>query len=540
MGYNPDGGRRSVVIAPAAMVATSQPLAVQVGVEVMRRGGNAVDAAIATNAMLGLVEPMSCGLGGDLFVLGWEAASGRRYGLNGSGRSPRTLTRPVFEERGLDEIPLRGVLSWSVPGCVDGWFTLHERYGRLPMADLLTPAIAYAQAGFPASPRIARAWQAAADLLAADPGARRTFLPGGTVPRRGDRVTNPDLAQSLEALALEGRDAFYTGRIAEQIDAASRRLGGFLTLADLAAHRSTWVEPVSVPYRGTEVWELPPNTQGLAALEMMGLLEGFALASMGHNSVDALHVLVEAKKLAYEDRAAFCADPDFSPVRLAEILSEERMRALRARIRTDRALSTADGTRGHGNTVYLTVVDEDRNVVSLIQSLYMGFGSGIVPGAVGFAMQNRGALFSLDPGHANRLEPNKRPFHTIIPGLLTVKGRPAFSFGVMGGDQQPQGQAQVLCNLIDFGMDAQQAGDALRFRHEGSSTPTGHPMRGTGRLYFEPGIPEAVADGLRQRGHKVAYREDGFGGYQGIWIDPETGMLHGGSEPRKDGCAIGY
>ena len=536
----PGASRRSVVITPEAMVATSQPLAVQTGIDVMRRGGNAVDAAIAANAVLGVVEPMSCGLGGDLFVLGWDAASARLYGLNGSGRAPGALTRDLFAARGLDEIPSRGALSWSVPGCVDGWFALHARYGRLPMAGLLAPAITYAQAGFPVSPRIAQAWANAVDLLSEDPAAARTFLPDGSAPHAGQPVANPDLAQCLEAIALEGRDAFYTGRIAEQIDAASQRLGGFLTLSDLATHRSAWIQPMRAPYRGTELWELPPNTQGLAALEMMRILDGFDLAGMGHNSTDALHHLVEAKKLAYEDRAVFCSDEGFGAAHLEGILSEERIAAQRARIRADQALTARDGCLGHGDTVYVTAVDEERNAVSLIQSLYMPFGSGIVPGPVGFALQNRGSLFSLDPRHPNRLDPGKRPFHTIIPALLTIEGQPVFSFGVMGGDQQPQGQAQILCNLIDFRMDPQSAGDALRFRHDGSSTPTGRPMCGTGRLSLEPGIPEAVADGLRARGHDVAYRDAEFGGYQGIWIDPQTGMLHGGSEPRKDGCAAGY
>lgn len=540
MEAQPTAGRRSVVIAPHAMVATSQPLAVQAGVDVMRRGGSAVDAAIAANAVLGVVEPMSCGLGGDLFVLGWDAGSGQLYGLNGSGRSPRQATRRAFRDRGLDRIPLRGPLSWSVPGCVDGWFTLHARYGRLAMPDLLAPAIAYARDGFPVSPRIAQSWKRETTLLSEDPGAARAFLPGGAAPRGGQPVTNPDLAGCLEALATEGRDTFYTGRIAEQIGAASQRLGGLLTQADLAAHRSTWVTPLRARYRGTELVELPPNTQGLAVLEMMQILEGFDLAGMGHNTVDALHHLVEAKKLAYEDRAVFCTDPDFGPPDLETLLSTERIAAQRARIRSDRALSAADGMLSHADTVYVTAVDCDRNAVSLIQSLYGPFGSGNVPGAVGFALQNRGTLFSLDPEHPNRLEPGKRPFHTIIPALLTRGGRPVFCFGVMGGDQQAQGQAQVLCNVIDFRMDPQEAGDALRFRHDGSSSPTGRPMRGTGRLALEPGVPQAVANGLRARGHEVGYRTGGFGGYQGIWIDPRSGMLHGGSEPRKDGCAIGY
>jgi len=542
-GLRADAGRRSAVIAPTGMVATSQPLATAVGVGVLRAGGTAADAAIAANAMLGLVEPMSCGVGGDVFAIVWDARGRRLFGLNGSGRSPFSLTLDVFRDRGLDRVPLRGPLSWSVPGCVDGWSALHERFGRIPMADLLGPAIGYAERGYPVTPIIASMWERAADLLARDPGAAALYLPSGRAPRCGQTFRNPDLARVLRAVAADGAPAFYRGGLAEELVAASEALGGFLHREDLTEHRSTWVDPVSVPYRGYDVWELPPNTQGIAVLEMLRVLEGFDLAGSGHNTAETLHCLVEAKKLAYEDRARFYADPAFYEPPIDRLLSEGYAARQRERIDPSKGsviLAPEDPRLRGGDTVYLTAVDSERNAVSFIQSVYHGFGSGIVPGRLGFALQNRGALFSLDPDHANVLAPHKRPFHTIIPGFVTRDGAPVFSFGVMGGDQQPQGQVQVLVNLIDFHMDVQEAGDAFRFSHDGSSTPTGERMVDGGRLYLEPGIPEAVAADLRKRRHRVAYRGGGYGGYQGIWIDPQTGALWGGSEPRKDGCAIGY
>jgi len=534
---------RSMVLAPGAMVATSQPLAVQAGIEILKRGGNAIDAAIAVNATLGVVEPMSCGLGGDLFAIVWDANTQSLYGLNGSGRSPYSLTRQVFEDRKLTRIPLYGVLSLSVPGCVDGWFELNERFGILPMAELLGQAIRYAEEGFPVSPIIAKAWTQATNLLQKEHWAAETFLPRGRSPKSGELFTNLDLARSLQAIVSSGRDAFYRGEIAEKIASASDRLGGYLSMRDLSEHKSSWIEPISAQYRGYQVWELPPNTQGLAVLQMLRILDGFDLASMGHNCVDYLHHLVEAKKLAYEDRAHYYADPDFYEPPVDKLLSDGYTMQQRLRIDASRAscnLMIDPPPLRDGDTVYLTVVDGKRNAVSLIQSNYRGFGSGVVPPGVGFAMQNRGALFSLDPDAANSLKPHKRPFHTIIPGFVTKEGRPVFSFGVMGGDQQPQGQVQVLCNLIDFGMDVQEAGDAFRFRHDGSSSPVGDVMQDGGTLYLEPGIPKEIADGLNKRGHKVVYRQGGYGGYQGIWIDQETSVLRGASESRTDGCACGY
>jgi len=539
------GARRSEVIAPRGMVASSQPLAVQVGVDVLKKGGHAVDAAIAVNAMLGLVEPMSCGLGGDLFAIVWDATAGALVGFNGSGRAPRAMTRALFASRGFDRIPHRGPLSWTVPGCVDGWFALHDRFGRLPFDELLAPTIAYAESGFPVSPVIGRAWKEAEGRLLADPEAAATFLVGGRAPGVGEIVRNPDLAGSLRAICADGRDAFYRGPIAERITACSETAGGLIAAEDLASHVSTWDNPVSIRYREHDVWELPPNGQGIAVLQMLGMLEGFDLSGMGRDAPELLHLMIEAKKHAYEDRARYYADPAFADVPVRELIAPEYVTRRRKQILRSMAASRippGDPRLKTGETAYLTVVDGERNAVSLIQSVYNDFGSGIVPAGTGFAMQNRGSLFHLDPEHPNRLEPGKRPFHTIIPAFVTRDGRPVFSFGVMGGDMQPQGHVQILVNLLDYGMDVQAAGDALRWRHVGSSTPTGDRMTDGGLVLLEAGFPQATFDGLRSLGHRIEFRPvgPGFGGYQGIWIDPETGTLHGGSESRKDGCAMGY
>lgn len=525
------------------MVATSQPLAVQTGIDVLKAGGTAVDAAIAVNAMLGLVEPMSCGIGGDVFAVVWEHATQRLYGLNGSGRSPGSLSRQDILDRGHKYIPSRGPLSWSVPGCVDGWHALHERFGRLPMTNLLQPTINAAEAGFAVTPVIARMWQGAADRLAEDPGGSDVFLANGRAPESGDTFRNPRLASALVRIAEDGNDAFYRGPISEELASFSNQVGGFLSLADFANHTSTWVDPVSVSFRGHEVWQLPPNTQGLALLQMLRILEPFDLATMQHNSAEYLHLLIEAKKLAYEDRARFYADPDFSDVPIDALLSDGYVSRQRSRIDSHHALQEPvleDPRLVQGDTVYLSVVDEAGNAVSFIQSIFHDFGSGIVSPELGFAIQSRGSLFHLDPQHANAFAPNKRPFNTIMPGFVTRDGCPVFSFGVMGGDMQPQGQLQVLLNLIEFGMDPQLAGEALRFRHDGSSSPVGHHMSDGGQVRLEPGFPEATIDGLQAKGHRVETAVGGFGGYQGIWIDSEPRMLLGGSEPRKDGCALGY
>ncbi len=535
---------RSTVISTHGMVATSHPLAASVGLDVLKQGGNAVDAAIATNAMLGLVEPMSCGIGGDLFAIYWDAKSKTLYGLNASGRSPHAINRRVFQKRGLDQIPLEGPLSWSVPGCVDGWFELHGRFGKQSMQQLLKPSIEYGKEGFPVTEIIAGYWSKADEAFADQPDSRNTFLIDGKPPVEGQIFRNPNLARTYQLIAEEGRKAFYQGSIARRIVDYSSKHDGFFSMKDFADHRSTWVEPVSTNYRGYDVWELPPNGQGIAALEMLNVLEGYDLASMGAGSAEYLHLFVEAKKLAFADRAKFYADPEFNSLPVSELISKPYAVRQRARIDTRRAASDVDAgdpILQHGDTVYLTVVDQDRNCCSLIQSNYYGFGSKVTPGNLGFALQNRGALFSLSEDHLNRLEPHKRPFHTIIPAMVTKDERPWLCFGVMGGDMQPQGHVQVLCNMIDFGMNVQAAGDAPRVRHVGSQQPTGVPMDGAGTLNVESGVSDAVVRGLLSRGHKIArVAGGGYGGYQAIRIDWSNGTLHGATESRKDGVALGY
>jgi len=535
---------RSVVMAPHGIVATSQPLAAQAGLDVLKTGGNAVDAAIAANAALGLVEPMSCGIGGDLYALVWDAKSKKLYGLNASGRSPYRATREYFAAKKLAEIPETGPLSWSVPGCVDGWEELRKRFGSRSLAQLLEPTIRYAEDGFPVTEVIAGSWKLSEKNLSAHPDAARTYLLDGRTPRAGEVFRNPALARSYREIARNGRDAFYKGRIAREIVAFSEKNGGLFSLKDFADHTSTWVEPVHTNYRGYEVWEIPPPGQGIAVLQMLNLLEGYDLKKLRPGSADYWHLFLEAKKLAYADRARFYADPDFGKLPTAELISKpyaDRRRKLidPRKARTD--IPAGDAKLSRSDTVYLTVVDKDRNCVSLIQSNYFGFGSGLVPGDLGFALQNRGTLFALDAKHLNRLEPHKRPFHTIIPAFVTKDGKPWFCFGVMGGDMQPQGQVEVLVNLIDFGMNVQEAGEAPRLEHVGSATPTGRPGRAEGGgVRAERGIPDPVVEELRRRGHKVSRVATNGGGYQGILIDPKTNMLHGASEARKDGCAVGY
>jgi gamma-glutamyltranspeptidase/glutathione hydrolase len=535
---------RSAVVAKHGIVATSQPLAAQAGLDVLKAGGNAIDAAIAANAMLSVVEPMSCGIGGDLFVLYWDNKTQTLYGLNASGRSPAKLTRDVFHERGLKQIPMTGPLSWSVPGCVDGWQTLLTRFGSRPLAELLAPSIQAAEEGFPVSEIIATGWRGSVGGLSPWPDSMRAYLPTGKGPAEGEIVRLPEYAATLRLLAKEGRDVFYRGSIADEIVRFSEANGGFFTHEDFASHTSEWVTPVSTNYRGYDVWQLPPNGQGLAVLQMLNVLEGYDLRSMGPGHPDLVHLLVEAKKLAYADRARFYADPAFEKLPIAELASKPYAEKRRARINLQQAATNVphgDPLAGHGDTVYLTVVDKDRNCVSFIQSIFHGFGSQVVPGKLGFALQNRGALFSLDPKHPNRLEPKKRPFHTIIPGFVTKSGKPFFSFGVMGGDMQPQGQVQVLVNLIDFGLNPQAAGDAARVQHFGSPTPTGLPEAdGGGTVACESGIPQETLSALRQRGHTVVRATGSFGGYQGILVDHDHGTLHGATDPRKDGAAVGY
>jgi gamma-glutamyltranspeptidase/glutathione hydrolase len=541
--FGPIHQSRSVVTARKGMACTSDPRATQAAIDVLRQGGNAVDAAIAANAVLGVVEPMSCGIGGDLYSIVWDAKTEKVYGLNASGRSPAKLTRNVFAEQNLSEIPLYGPLSWSVPGCVAGWHDLHSKFGKLPVEKILAPAIRLAEEGFAVSPVIAGFWQAAEGNLRKYPDSAATFLPYGNVPETGDVFRNPNLAATYKQLAKQGLPSFYTGSIADRIVQYSRDNGGYFAKEDFSNHRNEWVAPISTNYRGHDVWQIPPNGQGLAVLQMLNVLSQFPVSKMKWGSAEYLHLLIEAKKLAYADRARYYADMAFENVPVKQLSSMEYGKQQATRIdptRSSMNLIAGDPKLVDGDTVYLCVVDEDRNCCSLIQSNYYGFGSQMVPSDLGFAIQNRGNLFSLDPNHPNRLEPGKRPFHTIIPSLVTKDGKPAFVFGVMGGDMQPQGQVQVLVNWIDYGMNIQLAGDAARVRHEGSATPTGVPETPPGGIvHVESGIPQNAIEELRRIGHSVEFARRSMGGYQGIWIDDARGTLQGATESRNDGLALG-
>jgi len=532
---------RSEVIAQHGMACTSQPLATQVALDVLKAGGNAIDAAIAANAMLGLVEPISNGIGGDLFAIVWDAKTRQLYGLNASGRSPASLSLDYFKEKGYEKIPAYGPLPVSVPGCVDGWFELHERFGSMDMEDILEPAIGYAKKGFPVSEVIAYYWAGNARSLSRYPNVAEVFMPGGNAPAKGEIFKNPYLASTLELIAEGGRDAFYKGEIARIIDAFMKEQGGFLTYEDLASHTSEWVKPVSANYRGYDVWELPPNGQGIAALQILNILEGYDIAAMGFGSSEYIHHFVEAKKLAFEDRAKYYADPAFNDLPVEKLISKEYAVLRRELIRPDRASRRLDaGELEQGNTIYMTVADEHGNMVSLIQSNYRGMGSGMCPPGLGFILQDRGELFSLEEGHYNMYEPRKRPFHTIIPAFVSKDGKPWMSFGVMGGSMQPQGHAQIIINMIDFGMNLQEAGDAPRIRHDGSSQPTGSKMSDGGRVNLESGIPYKAIRELVRKGHHVKYTVGGYGGYQAILRDELNGVYYGASESRKDGQAAGY
>ncbi|MCR9292524.1 MAG: gamma-glutamyltransferase [bacterium] len=535
---------RSVTYAVHGMAATSDLRATDAAIQILKAGGSAVDAAIAANAVLGVVEPMSCGIGGDLFSICWSPDDGELVGLNASGRAPQLATREAFQERGLDLIPTFGPLSWTVPGCVAGWQDLHQKYGKLPWQQLFEPAIQLAQEGFPVAPVIAGYWQGAEETLAATPDARQTFLIDGKPPGEGDLFRNPNLANTYRLIAEQGGDAFYQGAIAAEIDRYSRSVeDGLLRLEDLKAHRNEWVEPVSTSYRGYQVWELPPNGQGIAALQMLNLIEPYDVRGMGWGSAELAHLFVESKKLAFADRAKFYADMQMANVPLDELISKEYA-AERAKLFDPKkalvGVPAGDPKLVHGDTIYLCVVDKDRNCCSLIQSNYYGFGSQHVPGNLGFALQNRGALFTLEEDHRNCIAPGKRPFHTIIPAMVTRNDRPVFVFGVMGGDMQPQGHVQVLMNWIDFGMNIQMAGDAARIRHDGSASPNGEAeVEGGGTVLLESGFPAETVQALNALGHQTS-TGGSFGGYQGILIDWERGVLQGATEARKDGAALGY
>jgi gamma-glutamyltranspeptidase/glutathione hydrolase len=539
---------RSEVVARHGMVCTSVPLATQVGIEILKRGGSAIDAAIAANATLGLMEPVSNGIGGDLFAIVYSAKDNKLYGINGSGRSPFGLSyeqmKAELDKLGRKTIPPQGMLPISVPGTVDAWAELHKKFGKLKLADDLGPAVRYADEGFPVTELIAYYWSFGPRLYKDLPGAfTETYTINGRTPSKADVFKNPALANTLRLIGEKGRDAFYRGEIADKIDKFMRENGGFLRKEDFEKHTSTWVDPVSVNYRGYDVFELPPNGQGIATLQMLNILEGFDLGRMGRNSPDTLHTMIETKKIVWADRAKYYADPAFAKIPLTQLLSKEYAAERRKLIDPARAAKTVvAGKIDKGDTIYLCTADDEGNMVSLIQSNYRGMGSGIVVPGLGFMFQDRGELFSMEPGHANVYAPGKRPFHTIIPGFVMKDGKPWEAFGVMGGDMQPQGHVQVLTNQIDFGLNVQEAGDASRWHHEGDNEPTGEKMQNGGYVELESGVPAETQRELKKRGHDVRFDVGGYGGYQAIKVEShdDARVYVGASESRKDGMAAGY
>lgn len=544
-GDRPSGniaGTRSPAVGRHGMIATSQSLASAAGLHVLQSGGNAIDAAVTAAAVLAVVEPSMNGIGGDLFAIVYDAKTKKIYALDASGRAPAAATPEEYARRGLKEMPGGGVLSVDVPGVVSGWDALLSRFGTISMDKALQPAIGYARDGFPVAELMADEWQEAAPRLAQDPHTKATFLPNGVAPKMGEIFANPRLATSLDLIAHGGKDAFYKGPIAQAIAADMQARNGLITAKDLADHTVDWVDTISVNYRGYDVHEMPPSTQGFVALEMLNLLEGFDIKKLGHNSADYLHVVTEAKKIAFADRGAYLADRAFVPKNaLATLLSKDYAAKRRAEIDMAKTGSYAAGVlpggtasapdfagRDRGDTIYMTAADGQGNVVSFIQSLFSSFGSGLVAGDTGITLHNRGSGFVLTPGHPNQIGPRKRPLHTLVPAMIVKDGRPWVSFGVMGGDNQAQAHAQVVMNLIDFGMNVQTAGEAARMRHMGT------------QLALERGIGAEVRAALEARGHKVRDGRAQMGGYQGIMIDPKTGVLLGGSDLRKDGLAIGW
>src|SRR5580765_7009551 len=567
---------RSEVLARHGMVCTSVPAATQVGLDILKRGGSAVDAAIAANATLGLMEPVSSGIGGDLFAIVYSAKENKLYGINGSGRSPLGLSYEQMKAE-LDKlhrktIPPRGMLPISVPGTVDAWSELHKKFGKLKLSDDLAPAVKYAEEGFPVTELIAYYWSLSPRLYKGLPGdflENYTLDGKGRTPAKGDIFKNPALAKTLRLIGEKGREAFYKGEIADKIDKFMRENGGFLRKADFEKHTSTWVDPVSTNYRGYDVFELPPNGQGIATLQILNILEGFDLKSMGRNSAETLHAMIEAKKIAWADRAKFYADPEFAKIPLAGLLSKEyagerrklidpghAAKAVEAGVPPanraesqareplqDSAATPKRSPVDDGDTIYMCTADDEGNMVSLIQSNYRGMGSGIVVPGLGFMFQDRGELFSMEPGHANVYAPGKRPFHTIIPGFVMKDGKPWEAFGVMGGGMQPQGHVQVLTNQLDFGLNVQEAGDASRWQHEGDNEPTDEKMNASGGyVEVESGISYETQRELRKKGHDVRFDVGGYGGYQAIKVEMHDGrrVYVGASESRKDGMAAGY
>tara|TARA_B100001027_G_scaffold215139_1_gene188522 strand:- start:1518 stop:3203 length:1686 start_codon:yes stop_codon:yes gene_type:complete len=532
---------RSEVISQNGMVATSHPLASQIGVDILQNGGNAIDAAIAANAALGLMEPTGNGIGGDLFAIVWIEKEKKLYGLNASGRSPENLTLEYFKENNYNSIPAYGPLPVSVPGCVDGWFELHEKFGKIKMTDILSPTIKYAEDGFPVSELVSYYMKVASNNYQKYPNFKETYYINDSTPKKGQIFKNPDLARTLRLIAKNGKKGFYEGETANTIANFIKKQGGFLSYNDLKNHKSEWIEPVSTNYRGYDIWELPPNGQGIAALQILNLLEAYDLRTMGFGSAEYIHHFVEAKKIAYADRAKYYADMDFNKIPVDYLISKEYANLRRKEISSENAaIKVLPADIDNGDTIYLTTADSDGNMVSLIQSNYRGMGSGMVPTGLGFMLQDRGELFSLDQDHFNVYAPKKRPFHTIIPAFITKDGNPFVSFGLMGGAMQPQGHAQIVINIVDFDMNLQEAGDAPRIRHQSDQQPTGGDMTDGGELALESGFNYKQVRELMKKGHKIIYDMGSFGGYQAIMIDYINKVYYGASESRKDGNAIGF
>jgi len=543
---------RSAVMGRNGMIATSQPLASAAGLKVLQDGGNAIDAAVTAAAVLAVVEPSMTGIGGDLFAIVYDAKTKTLHALNASGRSPYAATPAEYARRGETRMPGAGVLSVTVPGVVEGWSELLGKYGTITMAKAVAPAVDYAKNGYAVSEIISGQWKASEKKLAGDPVTAATFLPNGHPLQPGEIFANPHLAATLELVGKGGRDAFYKGPIARAIVADMKKRDGLLDERDFNDHKADWVDPISTSYRGYDVYEMPPNTQGLTVLEMLNILEGFNVRAMGHNSPEYLHALIEAKRIAFADRAAYLGDPGSVPPAVLKTLISKEYAALRRKdINPDHAaesykagampgitssapiLEALQNFTGldRGDTIYMTAADGKGNFVSLIQSLFSDFGSGIVAGDTGILLHNRGSGFNLTAGSPDQIAPHKRPLHTLIPAFVMKDGKPWLSFGVMGGDHQAQGHTQVLVNAIDFGMNVQEAGEAARVTH------------GNNGLLVESNVPESVRAALIQRGHKVTSNANpggAFGGFQGIMLDPRTGVLMGGSDVRKDGLAIGY
>jgi gamma-glutamyltranspeptidase/glutathione hydrolase len=530
---------RSEVIGQNGMVATSHPLATQIGLDILKQGGTAVDAAIAANIALGLMEPTGNGIGGDLFAIVWDAKSKKLHGLNASGPAPQNISIEYFTENNLKKIPSYGPLPVTVPGAVDGWVKLHEKFGKLEFKSLFSPTIEYANNGFPVTETIAYYLDRSKERFQNYPNFKKVWLKNGRMPIKGEIFKNPQLARTLSIIAEKGRSGFYEGEIAQTIADFIQLQGGFLSYEDLSSFHSEWTPPVSSNYRGYDVWELPPNGQGIAALQILNILENYNLKKMGLFSSEYIHLFTEAKKLAFADRAKYYADPNFSNIPVKELISKSYAKERAKLINMKKvALTDEPGILESGDTIYLTAADKYGNMISLIQSNYRGMGSGMMPPGLGFMLQDRGELFSLDKSHRNALQGGKRPFHTIIPAFVTLDGEPFMSFGVMGGATQPQAHAQIIINMVDFGLNLQEAGDAPRIVHSGSSQPTDEVMTNGGKLSLESGFSKSIENELTAKGHKLEYQRGVFGGYQAIML--KDGVYYGASESRKDGQAAGY